>query len=163
MLAARLFGSLISVRQSNHSDEDELNRFETSVLYKQCFSKASGVDLFGTSTLCKASLIAIWNEEVVGVLQILDSNLTQFEQFCSGNSNIIVNFCISEQFRSHGLGRRMLNIAIQLMNMYPLYIAINKEEPLNDTSSLQRLYKKYGFSVKTFESSSYILLRLQIT
>lgn len=159
MQAKSLLGKLIEVRRIQIEDEPKVIDFERTVLYKQCFSKAHGVNIVGTWRSSILTLLSLWNNAVVGVLQIFDTRLTQFKESCVVGGYIIVNFCVHNAFRSYGVGRSMLQTSLILMQNENMYIAINKKEPLNDSDKLYRFYYKFGFTNTIFNDGSFILLQ----
>lgn len=146
----------------NTADENMLKHFEENVLYKQCFSQARNINLFASLQTSDLTFVAKYQQMIIGIIQVVQTSITPFLHSCKKNSSMIVNFCINEKFRSYGLGTTMLLTVINACKHknLPLYICINKKEPMNDKISLFRLYNRFGFK-KVSESFAFIILELE--
>lgn len=158
MLVKSLLGTLFVIKNVEKEHEKEINRFEKMVFYKQCFSRACNAQLFSTCFEKNTkSLISLWNDRVIGIIQSVDTRMTMFD-VKEKNSTIIVNFCIHEKFRSYNVGTYMLRKMLILCRRHNIYIAIDKQEPYNNFDLLYKFYTKHNFIMKK-NGPRYMLLK----
>lgn len=158
MLVKRLLGTLFVIRKVEMSDEEKITLFENTIFYKECFSRACNVNLFDSCFEKNShSIISLWNNNIIGIIQSIDSKVTMFN-INEPNSIIIINFCINKKYRSYNVGTNMLKAMIALCRNYNIYIAVDKKEPYNNFELLYAFYTKNGFTFQS-EGSRYILLK----
>ena len=158
----KLLSFSFDIISPNIADENILKHFEKNILYKQCFSQARDINLVTSLQTSDLTFVAKYHNMIIGLIQVVQTSITPFVHECKKNSSIIVNFCIDKKFRSYGLGTNMLSTVKHVCKHrnIPLYICINKKEPLNDEISLFRFYSRFGFQ-KVLEPCDFILLELK--
>ena len=160
--ARTLLTHMFEIREVTVHDHDRLQRFESRYFYKDCFSTAHGANIANTCAICDVTLIALWKSEIIGLIQSMSPKYTSLLKLES-HATIIMNFCIQKGFRSFGLGHTMLRHMLQRLTNPNIYIAINKYEPLNDSTRLFTFYLRHGFEIQSYETKQYIVLKHQTT